>query len=586
MSYSKLSMTLLVKHSSVFPDEKVDIQALIKPYGRTLILQMVAVLNFTIKQGIKDVPKQLRRWFGDDNPLAREVFAKIYDGYRDVLKNGEKLYIINDYANLKLNDIALTFEDDNNSTTHTNDEVHLNLFKAYLVINEQFLLKQDNVGNTLPEGITGIDKAGWLATTALISSYDFTYGDEPNILLPQLIKANYCFKFLINYNPAAFDLYQKKLNIKNFIDYSKRILPLVNLALSDVVSFDVQENTDKSFLALYDHLQDIEASDENALDYDFLAIRNRPLFKISENRYLILNRSMIINKVYASIYWDMKAIFAANPQLNISQNKFRADYTTLFSEEFLFYQLMERAYANKPYKRFSGRQMKAIIGNTEPDYYVRNGNKLFLYEVKDSFIAGKYKQSFNATEIEKELKEKYFGEEGGAHEKAVKQLVTRIKKALLKDYSFDNQYNTRNLNIYPILVVYDINLTVPGVERILMNWFDQEILKLNEEMVAKNIPNYRVNNLVILHIDGLAMLSEYIHMNKLKMEDLIDNYLNRYRKLLKQRNGMTFEKAKTNVLASYLSFQHFVQDCLLNTPPKNRLLPHELRDLYRLSIPE
>jgi len=75
-------------------------------------------------------------------------------------------------------------------------------------------------------------------------------------------------------------------------------------------------------------------------------------------------------------------------------------------------------------------------------------------------------------------------------------------------------------------------------------------------------------------------------MNKLKMEDLIDNYLNRYRKLLKQRNGMTFEKAKTNVLASYLSFQHFVQDCLLNTPPKNRLLPHELRDLYRLSIPE
>ncbi|OIQ65023.1 hypothetical protein GALL_534220 [mine drainage metagenome] len=286
---------------------------------------------------------------------------------------------------------------------------------------------------------------------------------------------------------------------------------------------------------------------------------------------------MIINKIYSSVYWDVKRIITENPQFGISENQFRQDFTSHFSEEFLVYKLLGKAYGHRNYKQFTGVEMKAIIGDTEPDYYIRNGNKLFLFEVKDSFIAGKFKQSFNVVAIEKELKKKYYGRDEPGQEKAVKQLVTRIKTSLELGYPFDENYKVRSLNVYPVLIVYDINLTVPGMERALMSWFSDAMKVLNEEMAKKNIKGYKVNDLVVLHIDGLCMLSEYLAAGRLKLEELINDYLQRYRKLLSQNEGKTFAEVKANVLSTYLTFQHYVMDTILAVPVKHRLVPRELR---------
>jgi hypothetical protein len=579
MTYSKLSMSLLVKYSKIFPDEVVDIEALLRPYGRKLVLQMVGVLNAVLQKGIKSPADQLRSWFGQEHPLAREIFEIIYFAYRKSIADGENVYIVNDYANLRLNEVGSSFEEVENNSELDVDVAHLDLFKAYLWINEEYLQKQENISKTIPEGTTGIDKAAWMATATLLSYYDFTYSDQEYIFLAQLIKASYCFDFIEAYHPEAFNLYLDSMGIKSFRDYAKKITPLAMLCFTDLVSISVEESNGRAFLEMFDHKQDMEETNTNKDDYDFLQIRNHPLFKIENNLYLLLNRSMVINKVYTSIYWDMKAIFVANPQFEINEDKFRQDYTGDFSEEWLVYKLLEKAYGNKKYKRFSGAEMKAIIGNTEPDYYIRNGNKLFLYEVKDSFIAGKYKQTFNVIEIEKELKRKYLGKNTNGGEKAVKQLVTRVRMALVKDYTFDTAYDVRNLNIYPILIVYDINLTVPGVERALMKWFSEEMKSLDTEMVGIEIKGYKVNDLVILHIDGLVMLSEYLFANKLKMEDLINSYLERYRKLLKQTEDVSFENLKANVLNSYLSFQHHVMDTVLAIKLNDRLVPRELKML-------
>ena len=219
--------------------------------------------------------------------------------------------------------------------------------------------------------------------------------------------------------------------------------------------------------------------------------------------------------------------------------------------------------------------MKVVMGHSEPDYYIRNGNKVFIYEVKDSFIAGRVKQSFDAGCIENEIEQKYYKE--GKSEKAVKQLITRIKFSLLKKYKFDNLYNVKSLNIYPILIVYDINLTVPGIERLLVKWFNIEKEILIEEFKKQDIIGFKINDLVLLHIDGLVLLSEYINANKLYMEDLIDNYHKRNHKLLKPNQNKSFKEAKANILNTFLSFQQYVMDYLNLIKPKNRIKPNEIQ---------
>lgn len=579
MSYSKLSLSLLVKHSSIFPGEEINVDATLRPFGRKLVLQMVAVLNATLQRGIKDMPEQLRSWFGQENPITRDIFHRVFEAYREPLTAREGVHIINDYANLRLSEIAITFGEPEQIPEVSVDEKHMALFKAYLWLNEEYLFKQENISATLPEEHTGLDQAAWMATATLLSYYDFTYSTGEYIFLAQLIKAKYCFEFLAGYHPEAFGLYLQELGYGTFMDYANKITPLAMLCTTDVITVNAQTGEDVIFLDRYDHRADIEENEENSADYDFLQIRNRPLFKIGEKDYLLLNRSMVINKTYGSIYWDMKGIFMQNPQFGISENKFRQDYTGHFSEEFLVYKLLQKAYGTRKYKQHTGTEMKAVIGDTEPDYYIRNGNKLFLYEVKDSFIVGTCKQSFDVAEIQKELKKKYFGREGSGHEKAVKQLVTRVRQALVGTYKFDETYQLRGSNIFPILIVYDINVTVPGVERTLMGWFATELEKLDKEMAAKDIKGYRVHDLVVLHIDGLVLLSEYLAAGKLTMEELIGNYLARYKKLLKQSEGKTFQEVKANALSSYLSFQHYVMDNIMDIPVKHRLAPRELRDL-------
>nr|WP_199075195.1 hypothetical protein [Pedobacter sp. ASV19] len=572
MSHSSVSMSLLIKYSKVFSQDQLSPEEILRPYGKTLTLKMIGVLNRMLAQDLKELPQQIISWFGPEGPLGQQMMLQIMAGYRDEIKAGAKLTLVNQYANLTMNIIAKQLDEVDENTAINIDQSHLDFFKAYLKINEAFLLKQDNILSSLPEEMEGIEKATWMNTVTMLSYYDFTYIDRLTSIC-QLIKAMYCFEFIEAYNPALYKLFIDSKKITGFKDYALKMLPLTELCFSDLVSFNGSSEENQDFLELYNHQTDIEVSEENTAKFDFLAIRNKPIYGVGNNDYVILNRAMVINKVYSSVYWDCKAILKANHQLGISEDRFRVDFTTDFSEGYLVYKLLKKAYEKKSCKQFSGAEMKAEMAQSEPDYYIRNGNKVFIYEVKDSFIAGKSKQSFDVPTIREDIEKKYYKHNNS--EKAVKQLITRIKFSLQKEYPFDTNYNPRSLRFYPILIVYDINLTVPGVESLITAWFNTEREQLIAEMTEKCIKGYHINDIVILHIDALILLSEYIRANKLKMEDLIDKHLARKRDLLKLNQGKTFDEVKANVLNSYVPFNGYVMDHIQSLKPKDKILPPE-----------
>jgi hypothetical protein len=80
-------------------------------------------------------------------------------------------------------------------------------------------------------------------------------------------------------------------------------------------------------------------------------------------------------------------------------------------------------------------------------------------------------------------------------------------------------------------------------------------------------------------VDDLILLSEYININRISLEDLILAYQKKKRQLLKITNGMAFEELKSNVLQSYLNFHNYIRDTLDAIPSHRRLIPSEIQEI-------
>ncbi|MBO9672574.1 MAG: hypothetical protein J7577_03970 [Sphingobacteriaceae bacterium] len=574
-------MSLLIKYSFLFGGEELpDPMDLIKPYGRNLVMKIIALLNSFIQQEMKDVKLQVVNWFGQGD-YADQILQRIAAAYGPIVLKEKGLFLINAYSNLRFNELAMMIPDANPVEPFDHNQGHLALFKAYLVLNERFIQTQDHLLQTLPENYEGIEKATWMISATLISHFDFTYCSEKSMLIG-LVKSFYCFSFIEMYNSKLYKAYLNSLGVDSFRDYAKRILPLASLCFSEVKEINAKSDEDDSFLQKLSF--DMDISEESGVGTgDFLEIRNRPLYRIGEKSYLLLNRAMVVSKIYGGIYWGVKSIIEDDKSFGISVNKFRIDYTTDFSEGLLVYKLLQKSYRRKSYKQFSGKEMQTSMRSNEPDYYVRNGNKQLLFEVKDSFISGEVKQSFEVKKIETELRSKFYKfekEDGKIKEKAVQQLITRIGYAARKKFPFDTSYKIQNLRIYPILVVYDINLTVPGIERLLVDWFDQERDKLMKELAQEGITGLKIQDLVILHIDGLTMLSEYLSIGRFSLENLIDEHNLRIKFLRRFTNKKTFDQLKTDVLNSYLSFNDFVMTKIDAIPKDRKIMMSEIRELF------
>lgn len=97
----------------------------------------------------------------------------------------------------------------------------------------------------------------------------------------------------------------------------------------------------------------------------------------------------------------------------------------------------------------------------EPDYYIRNGNKIFLFESKDILIPSETKVSNDYENISSELKKRLYYEEkrnGGIDNKAVLQLLNNTQKILRKTAEWDQGYKEKiseytQLSFYMIISI-------------------------------------------------------------------------------------------------------------------------------------
>ena len=122
---------------------------------------------------------------------------------------------------------------------------------------------------------------------------------------------------------------------------------------------------------------------------------------LTDNKFIVLNSNLLVDKLYQGLRFDLyqmlreDSVFSSLPDYFSYMGK-------NFSEERLFYNLMEKTFNPNDYdKCINEKELSEISVVSPPDYYIRKNDSLFLFEYKDAMIADdkKYSKDINQVSV-------------------------------------------------------------------------------------------------------------------------------------------------------------------------------------------
>jgi hypothetical protein len=259
----------------------------------------------------------------------------------------------------------------------------------------------------------------------------------------------------------------------------------------------------------------IDSDDSIGSDQDdYIALRNKPLFKREKGNYRVIYDALLLKKVYNGTFF----FFSTSAKNN--EGLFRGDFLGRvrreFSESRLLYGVMDNIYRKQQgLTLITGDQFQKIKMKAEPDYYLRDNNNVLLFESKDFFVKGSAKLSYDFRILEPEFKKNRF-------DKAVKQLAGNIVRTLEMALKLDKDYDPVQIKIYPIVLVHDSLYSSPGLNYWINRWLNTELLELLKASPSLIFDN--VMPLTILEIDTLILYEKQFQEGVFDLFNLLTDY--------------------------------------------------------------
>lgn len=282
----------------------------------------------------------------------------------------------------------------------------------------------------------------------------------------------------------------------------------------DHMSIDVLDN--KPFIFL------------NGFDSDYKIIREKPLLKLDYNIYCVLDLNFLIDKLYIGIIFSIYYSTTLKDRKDIFKNfaDFLSHLGQHFAENQLLYRLVPNCFKND-------EATIRVAGNVYPveysDYYVRQGNNIFLFELKNYIINADIKDSYNYDKIRNAVNEKMLKSTDSNKSKGVSQLINTINKIHNGGFSFDNLSDNidSRLNIYPILVYTDEFFDITGMQELINQFFRKEI--------PGHVKNaHYIRGVILINLYDLIRVSYTVHKGQKSFMELMNIYYNIELELHKQ----------------------------------------------------
>ena len=236
---------------------------------------------------------------------------------------------------------------------------------------------------------------------------------------------------------------------------------------------------------------------------------------------LYLNLNFLVDKIYQGIQFDFARVLIKNSATYKTKKiKTTGDFMGIFGNEFsetgLFYRVMNFAFEKSGYKKFEGDFMKQYL-TAEPDYYMRDKSKIYLFEFKNVYLAADVKHSYDLETIKAELYKKLVQNQQGKA-KGITQLINTIDSIRKGEFEKFDSFDYENAIIYPIIVYVDFSFNLPGVNYIL----NKELKALLEKKGVQHLKN--VKNLTMIDLDSFIKFQDLFRNKVIKLNNCLNEY--------------------------------------------------------------
>lgn len=562
---------LVLKFEDVFPNEnKKNFEDYLMGIEKSTLISIgIAFINLFNREEFSDPEYYLSNFFNSQNrPYAGGIWKRVQllqKGYRTKFNPDVDVTFFSVLNSLYFFEYVLTIQDYHNSKSK--EEIERDIFKAFLVLNDKSLFDFELISIDSTKNLDSRYTLFAKTFTSALPHYEFTHVNLNSLMICEFIRAHMLFEFLEKHHPVLVEEFLKYFNLNNWLEYLNKLVFITFSAVSKpgatYLDFDNSSNQD-GFLEL------LSINDKTFLsDLDFRTIRSSPILKMNSNTYRVISVQFLIEFIYKSLRFKLKDINNLLPNAEEVKDLQRI-YTLDFSEKICSYIVLRKCFGGK-YKQLTGNDIEGMGIKGAPDYYVRNGKYVFLFESKDVMLKSEVKQSGDFELYKKALDEKFYFEKnkkGKIVRKAILQLINSIKSILKCTTSYDKDI-PKNVIVYPLLLVHDRLFNVPGLNKYLNHIFQQELKTLAES-------GYVIDNvkpLILIDIDTLVYHQDNFTSKNSSLQVTLDGYLQfidhdkrMSRKIKSEPEAFdSFEKS----LLSYADYaRDFFNSRGLHLPPK------------------
>ncbi len=352
----------------------------------------------------------------------------------------------------------------------------------------------------------------------------------------QLYKAIRLFTFFeaTPYFRDYLDAFYKDRQIEDWRNYILLLVECLRDSLDSIyVKIPPELGLIHQFFAQFTiGIEDLSAATPtDEVDIYTLYFRDHFLLKCINGIYLLLNRDLLVDKLYQGIKFD---IFNSINKYCLKTPKGKEfkdmrEFNSLlgesFSEKHLLYPLLESCFKRDGNILISGEDMRSQGITAEPDYYIREGNCVYLFEYKDVTLGDKIKFSKDINYIKEEILKRLCWESKNdkghtTNRKGGAQLLYNIDRILNNDLlnRFDNLHENPQY-IFPILATTDLTFTAFGVNSLIKTKF-QELFQGYK--IEKPI---LIITPIIIDFDTLINLSYLLSTKQVSLAQLMSDYL-------------------------------------------------------------
>lgn len=557
----KFSMKLILSFSEVFPDEAPkQLHEYLQGIDRKTLMKIGSFfLGFNHKGSqYADPIVFMQMFFSANNFEIFQTASKNIETYLTqkghTIENAEIPYVV---SSLKFFEFAFNITEEEVNERKSEEKVEIDVFKAYLLINEQLTKVRDSTIHQIDNLLPFHKKATGILLFLQLHNFDLTNYDIDKLFTTQFLRALMFFDFLHQREDCQtlLEEFYKYFGVEDYKEYLKRILPLTTSivkkdkeAHTDIVLDESADEKDIEFLnkLSIDNIEVLE-------DFDFKNIRATPIYRVSERAYRIISPLFAMELVYNGLYWKLKEINDKLPKQQKPKDLYGLK-TFEFSEKFVLNTVLKEIFGER-FVQKTGEELDRHFDGA-PDYYVRNDNKIILFESKDIMLNAQIKESMDFLEIQQTLSEKLYKKEDGTA-KAVMQLISNVRKILNLNLGFDTDYSTKDVIITPVLVLHYRMFNTSGLNKFINFWFQEELQILKSE--GMKISN--VKPLVIVDVDTLIFNKDVFVDRILELENCFTDYQTDYVGYNGQGRTFTSQEYQNQAFQnSFLPFGAYLDD--------------------------